>query len=86
MSHFHTRYISQNQIVIQRAEGTSQKTVQVGGNYTQTQTLRFNLWISLICILIFAATASVVVSLFGRDKLPAEMPIEETVLMELFAD
>lgn len=84
MSHFQTNHVSSDQILIQRAEAGSQKTVQVGGNYTQTHTIRFNLWISLICILIFAATASVVVSVFGRDKLPTEMSIEETVLMELF--
>lgn len=86
MGHFHTNHASSDQIVIQRAETGNKEIVQVGGNYTQTQTIRFNFWISLVCILIFAATASVIVSLFGEENSPVEMLIEETVFTELFTD
>lgn len=84
MGHFQSNHVSSDQILIQRAEAGSRKTVQVGRDYTQT--IRFNLWISLICILIFAATASVIVSLFETKNLPAEMPLEEIVIMDLFTD
>lgn len=84
MGHFQSNHVSSDQILIQRAEAGNRKTVQVGRDYTQT--IRFNLWISLICILIFAATASVIVSLFETKNLPVEMPLEEIVIMDLFTD
>lgn len=85
MSHLHNDHVPSHQILIQCADAGNQKTVQVGRDYTQIQTIRFNLWISLICILIFAATASVIVSLFGEEKLPVDMPPQESFISDVHA-
>ena len=82
MKDLHPKHVNSDRVFIQNANACSD-TFQVAGNYTQTTTTRISLWFSLVYILIFATTASVAVSILGKDVLPTKEDFEEIAVSDL---